>query len=222
MAFPLFVIANYLIMALGLAMDHKAIGSPDELLNRPLVWAYFAVVAWTGGAVYHDSSAKVRRARLRSRSVLGSVALLALLVPFSLATNLQTFPHWPGSRASGRRVRVQTCLVDAARYIREHSAPGDVVQDSGNDPRVWVTALSERPDFAMYAPNRPPEGLDRRLADLAAFKRLANAAEIKAFAARNHIAWYLLRSTSDVAWPPSLLDHAVFECGGYRVLHFAP
>ncbi len=52
-AFPLLVMANYLIMALGLAMDTKEIGSPDELLNRPLVWAYFAVVAWTGGAVYH-------------------------------------------------------------------------------------------------------------------------------------------------------------------------
>ena len=221
-AFPLLVMANYLIMALGLAMDTKEIGSPDELLNRPLVWAYFAVVAWTGGAVYHLLFGEGLPRATATRSVLGAVALLALVVPLSFATNLQTFPHWPRFASFRQAGAMPTCLVDAARYIRQHSAPGDVVQDSENDPRVWVTALAERPDFAMYAANRPPVGLDRRLADLAAFKRLANAAEIKAFAVRNHIAWYVLRPTSDVAWPASLRDGAVFECGGYRVLRFAP
>lgn len=221
-AFPLFIIANYLIMALGLAMDHKAVGSPDELLNRPLVWAYFAVVAWTGGAIYHRLFGESPPRTAAVRAALGSAAVLGLLVPLALAANLQTFPHWPGFASFREAGAVPTCLVDAARFIREHSAPSDAVQDSGNDPRVWVTALSERPEFAMDTPNRPPEGLDRRLADLAAFKRLTQPGDIEAFAARNRIAWYLLRSASDVAWPPALLDHAAFECGGYRVLHFAP
>lgn len=221
-AFPLLVIANYLAMALGLAMDGKQIGSPDELLNRPLVWAYFAVVAWTGGAIYHRLFGDGLPRATGTRAVLGSAAVLGLVVPLTLAANLQTFPHWSGFASFRELGGVPTCLVDAARFIRGHGSADDVVQDSENDPRVWVTALAERPDFAMDTPNRPPAGLDRRLADLAAFKRLTDAADIEAFATRNRIAWYLLRPTGDVAWPAKLQNDAVFECGGYRVFHFAP
>jgi hypothetical protein len=221
-SFPLFIMANYLIMSLGLAMDSKQIGSPDELVNRPLVWAYFAVVAWTGGAIYYRFFGEGLPRLTAARAVLGLGAVLGLVVPLVFATNLQTFPHWPAFSSFRAAGAVPTCIVDAARFIRQHSAPRDVVQDSENDSRVWVTALSERPDFAMYAPNRPPAGLEERLADLAAFKRLTNAADIKAYAVRNQIAWYLLRPTSEVAWPAALRDHAAFECGGYRVLHFAP
>lgn len=219
-AFPLLVIANYLVMALGLAMDGKQIGSPDELLNRPLVWAYFAVAAWTGGAIYHRLFGAGLPRATGARAVLASGALAGLVVPLTLAANLQTFPHWSGYASFSELGAVPTCLVDAARFIRGHSVPGDVVQDSGNDPRVWVTALAERPDFAMDTPNRPPAGLDRRLADLAAFKRLTDAADIQTFATRNRIAWYLLRPTGNVAWPGVFRDKAAFECGGYRVFHF--
>lgn len=221
-AFPLLVMANYLIMALGLAMDSKQIGSPDELLNRPLVWAYFAVAAWTGGAVYDRLFADGPPRAAAARAVLGLAALLGLLVPLTFAANLQTFPHWPRYASFQVAGAVPTCLVDAARFIRQHSARSDVVQDSENDPRVWVTALAERPDFAMDAPLQPPAGLDRRLADLAAFKRLTSATEIKDYALRNHIAWYLLRPTSEVAWPAAIRNEAVFQCGGYRVLRFTP
>ena len=221
-AFPLLVMANYLIMSLGLAMDRKDIGSPDELVNRPLVWAYFAVAAWTGGAVYYRLFGDGLPRATAARVLLGLAALLGLVVPLTFAANLQTFPHWPGFTSFREAGAVPTCLVDAARFIRQHSAPSDVVQDSENDPRVWVTALAERPDFAMYVPNRPPAGLDQRLADLAAFKRLTNITDIKAYAVRNQITWYVLRPTSEVAWPTALRDEAVFECGGYRVLHFAP
>src|SRR5262245_2722712 len=35
--FPILVVANYGVMSLGLAMDARRVGTPDELLNRPLV-----------------------------------------------------------------------------------------------------------------------------------------------------------------------------------------
>ncbi|MDQ2820460.1 MAG: hypothetical protein M3Y65_08695, partial [Pseudomonadota bacterium] len=50
--FPIIVFVNYMVMALGLALDTRGVGTPDELLNRPLVWAYFAVAAWTAAAGY--------------------------------------------------------------------------------------------------------------------------------------------------------------------------
>ncbi len=50
--FPVLVTATYLIMALGLALDDRTAHMPDELLHRPLVWAYFAVAAWTLGCSY--------------------------------------------------------------------------------------------------------------------------------------------------------------------------
>ena len=219
-AFPLLVMANYLIMSLGLAMDEKEIGSPDEFVNRPLVWAFFALAAWTGGAIYYRLFGEGLPRTGRARLALAAVALLGLAGPLAFASNLQTFPHWP-EFASFKSV--PTCLIDTARFIRDHSAPSDVVQDSENDlGGLWVTGLSERAYFAMYAPNRPPMGLDRRLSDLDAFKRLTDADAVRSFALRNHIAWYLLRPTSDVAWPATILNQAVFECGGYRVLHFVP
>ena len=220
-AFPLLVIANYLTMALGLAMDAKGIGSPDELLNRPLVWAYFVVAAWTAGAAYHRLFGDRLPVTIPGRAAIASAALLGFAVPLTLASNLQTFPHWEGFGSLREAGSLPTCLVESARYIRDHGKTSDVVQDSDNDPRVWVTALAERADYAMYATNRPPAGLDARLADLAAFRRMTDARDIEAFAARHGIDWYLLRPASDVAWPQSLRGAAVFECGGYRVLRFS-
>ena len=213
-AFPLLVMANYLIMALGLAMDEKAIGAPDELINRPLVWAYFAIVAWTGGALYHRLLGEGLPRATLARAGLGVVALLGFAVPLSLASNLQTYPRWA---AFASFIRLPTCLVDAARFVRDHSAPSDVVQDSENDFRF--TGLAERPIFAMGVSPGPP-GLDRRLEDLDAFRRMSSPGEIKAFAARNHIDWYVLRPTTELAWPAAIRDEALFECEGYRVFHF--
>ena len=42
----------YLIMSLGLAYDKNQVGTPDELLHRPFVWAYFVVCSWVAGAIY--------------------------------------------------------------------------------------------------------------------------------------------------------------------------
>jgi hypothetical protein len=215
-AFPLFVMANYLTMALGLAMDEKAIGAPDELINRPLVWAYYAVVAWTGGALYYSFFGEGLPRATLVRAGLGCLALLGLAVPLSLASNLQTYPRWT---AFASFIRLPTCLVDAARFVRDHSAPSDVVQDSENDFRF--NGLAERPIFAMGV-SPGPQGLDRRLADLDAFKRMIVPDEIKAFAARNHIDWYVVRATSEVAWPAAMREEALFECEGYRVFHFTP
>jgi hypothetical protein len=219
--FPALVLANYLAMAFGLALDTKGIGSPDELLNRPLVWAYFLVVAWSGGAafllVFGDALPKSAAARAGL-----AIALVACFAsPWFFGRNLQTYPRWPGFETYASANSVPTCIVKAADFLREKSAVGDVIQDSENDPRFVVTGLSERQGYVSFADNRPPPLMDDRLRELASWRQMTDAAAIRRFAAERGIAWYLLRPTTAVAWPPELLQTPVFACEGFRLYRFS-
>jgi len=40
-------------------------------------------------------------------------------------------------------------LLKASRYIRRHSKPDEIVQDSENDPRLMLSGLADRQDFAI-------------------------------------------------------------------------
>jgi hypothetical protein len=216
--FPLLVMLNYVALALGLALDTKGIGSPDELLNRPLVWAYFAVAAWTGGAVYHRLFGDALPRARRNRFLLAALVLLGFAGPLVHSANLQTFPRWgPRFASYGAANSVPTCLVDAARFLRDHSATDELIQDAGNDVRFIVAAFSERQAFATFATNRPPALLLERIEDLEALRRMTDVDEIRRFATERRIAWYLLHPDTEIAWPAAVLDSPAFACGGYRV-----
>lgn len=222
LCFPILVVANYLVMAVGLAMDAHGIGTPDELLNRPLVWAYFVVVAWTGGAGYFLVFGSDPPRTRRARTCVAVLGCLSFAIPLVLSENLQTFP----ARKMGSFrdfASAPNCLVKASLYIRDHSDASDILQDSQDDPKLQVTGLAERQAFAirvLFGGRRSSELL-ARLEELATFRKLTNAAEVKDFAARRHISWYLLRPGSGVAWPGSVLNDFVFDCEDYRVYRFA-
>jgi hypothetical protein len=146
--FPILVIVNYLVMSLGLAMDTRGIGQPEELLNRPLVWAYFGVVAWTAGAAYAFAFGDSPPKSVRARGFIALLTLSSLIVPWLFARNLQTFPA-AGFNNFTEFNRFPTCLVRASHYLREHSRSGDVIQDSVNDRNLLVGALAERQGFAV-------------------------------------------------------------------------
>jgi hypothetical protein len=221
--FPLMLVANYLVMALGTAADSRAIGTWDELLNRPVVWAYFGVVAWTAGATYAWLFGDDLPERGASRYVVGLLAISCFSVPWFFGRDLQTFPARPGFGSFAEFSGFPACLVDAADYIRRHSRTNDVIQDSTNDKNLMVGALSERQDFAVdvgVASNRNPQGIEERLDGLVSFKLLSNEADVMSFAAKNKIAWYLLRPETTVSWPFELRERFAFDCGGYRVYQF--
>jgi hypothetical protein len=121
---------------------------------------------------------------------------------------------------------VPAALTKACLYIRKHSHPEDLIQDSENDPRFVITGLAERQDFALdcklWSVNRNPLELRNRLEELAAFKRMRNEADLTEFIRRHNISWYILRPESEVAWPFSFRQRSVFNSGGYRVYHFTP
>lgn len=220
--FPVLMVANYLVMAIGLAPDTRGVGTPDELLNRPLVWAYFALVAWTAGWGYQlawgDALPKSRLARTGLLALL----CLALAGPWVWSKNLQTFPARPGKASYLEFNAVPLCLVQASQYIRNNSRVDDIIQDSENDLRFVVTALAERQLFAGKSLfGGAAKEHQARLESLDGFKAMRTADELRAYAASNHLSWYLLQPITTVSWPASFVEQAVFNCDGYRVYHFA-
>lgn len=227
--FPFLVVINYLVMSLGLAMDAKGAGRPEELLHRPFVWAYFVVVAWTGAAIYtylignHPPRSKVEGIS----AVL--LALGSLSVPLVYARDIQTFPAFKGMASYRTFNSIPSGLIQACLYIRTHSEIKDIIQDSENDPRWVITALAERQCFVAYDAEktrsfttRPPEGLAERLKQLAACKEMKDETSVVAFMQKHGISWYILRPESNIGWPRSVLDKPVFRSGDYRIYHFIP
>ena len=221
LAFPLLIMANYIIMSMGLAMDKRNIGTPDELLNRPMVWAYFAVAAWTAGAGYYLAIGSRLPQRPATRTTAAALACVLLIITAMVARNLQTFPMRRGMAAYTNFNAVPMCLTQAAAYLRNNSAPGAIIQDAANDPRFIVTALAERQMLAVDSTfggksREHQQQLDR----LDSLLRIDDTDALNAAAAALGISWYLLRPDTQVAWPAQVLQRAVFECNGYRVFRF--
>jgi len=223
--FPFLVIVNYLVMSLGLAMDTKAVGQPEELLHRPFVWAYFVVAVWSGAGAYILLFGNGAPAGKFARIFAAIIAISSLSVPLVWAHNLQTLPF--GRFDSYKTLNsVPTGLIKACSYIRRHGHAEDVIQDSENDPKFWVTALAERQEFAadykLWAKIYNPPGLRERLNELSNFKKMKEEQDLMELIKKSKISWYLLRPESKVSWPASVLQKPVFRAGDYRVYHFTP
>jgi hypothetical protein len=195
---------------------------PDELLHRPLVWAYFVVAAWTLGC-FDEMVLKPRLSRIGPARRMVPVVLLALLgVPFFFGQGVLVGPGWSRELTS---IRVPVGFVRCAGFVREHSARDQIVQNSADDRWIILSALAERPVYVAdtwRSPTQTNEKILKRFEEMARFRRLTDPAEIAAFAARRKIAWYVLDPTTRVNWPASILAHPAFESGGFRVYHFAP
>jgi hypothetical protein len=221
-AFPFLVLANYLVMALFLAMDENQIGTPEEFLNRPLVWAYFVLVTWISGGAYALALGN-RPPQTRRESFYSALALiLSLGFPFAFSKNLQTFPAWEGRGSHKEFGSVPACLVQSARFVRNHSQWKENVVDSENDRSFKVTSLSERQVYVVdpYIRARVPKGLDERLNLVEAWKNNADEDQVRKFAESERISWLILHPESKISWPKTLQDTPAFECEGYRVYRF--
>ena len=211
LCFALLVVANYLVMAVGLARDTRGVGTPEELLNRPLVWAYFVAAAFGAGLLYHTWADRMLPAdRLRSRLCAAALLVVALCGTLYSAPGLQ-----------GMSNTVPTCVVDAAAFIRAHGKPGDLVQDAGGDPLFALTALSER---QLYVGAGGFGGVQAEQAArhdaILRFMRLPEAAQLQQFTAARGIVWFLAHPGLVLGWPPEISEHPVQACGGYRLYRF--
>lgn len=213
--FPLLVVANYLVMATGLALDTHEVGTVDELQNRPLVWAYFVLAAWCAAAAWHYCWGAGLPASRPARAALLAGAALASLWPMRLGHELQTFPARAGHAHYADFNAIPACLASSAQFIRAHSGLGDVVQDSLNDPRFHVTALAERQAYvADGGLMRRNDEIDARVTAMRGALD-GDAAQLGAFLRLHAIKWLLWEGEPTGAWSTSLPP--AYDCGKYRV-----
>lgn len=215
--FPLLLVANFLAMFLGLALDLRS-STPDELSHRPVMIVYFVVVAWVGGAVGLLLCESQRLGRLARPALLCS-AILLLAVPAFLGSGVQRM--WAMRMFSP--VRVPIGLVRAAEYIRDHGDGQDLVQDSQFDRTYAVAALAERRTYASRTLTIISYNIDllqQRIAFIESFMELRDAAAVAATAHQIGLRWFLLDPGDQVAWPDEIAQRPAFQLSGYRLYRF--
>jgi len=214
--FPLIVITNYLVMSIGLAYDAHGVAMPEELLHRPFVWAYFIVNVWVGGAIYYYFQKKLIRINNMQIALIFIVILSLFLIPIKLGFDVQVGPRWGKTYTNNA---IPTGLVKSSEFIRKHSGKDNIIQDSQNDAKGIVTALSERQSYVVRyftQRNLHPEQ-QSRLESLSILKKMTVKEEIKEYLSKKNIRWYVLHPEDTVSWPQDLLHRYVFESYGYTV-----
>jgi hypothetical protein len=214
---PLVLVANFLAMFLGLALDLRS-STPDELSHRPVMIVYFAVVAWVGGAGGLLLFASPRLARVAPAALVG-LAVLGLAIPARLGSGVQRLAAMPMYSP----VRVPIGLVRAAEYIRDHADGQDVFQDSQFDWTCVVSALAERRRYTARSLTIIPYNSDlarQRIAFVQKLMDFRTPAAIIGAARHVGLRWFLLEPGDQVAWPAEIAQRPAFELAGYRVYRF--
>jgi len=216
-AFPLLLVANFLIMFFGLALDFSS-STPDELSHRPLMIVYFFVVAWCGAAscrVLVESRPKSGVARA---AVIG-LATLLLIVPAHFGPGVQRMWAMPHHAP----VRVPSSLVQVAAYIRAHGGPSDLIQHSQFDRIYAFAALAERQTFVGHTLVRMPfraEMIEARTNAIDHFMGLRRATAVVATARAFGFRWFILERGDRVDWPPEIVEHPALEAGPFKLYEF--
>jgi hypothetical protein len=215
--FPLLLVANFLAMFLGLALDFSR-STPDELSHRPVMVMYFGVVAWVGGAAGLSLLESRRLGRIARPTIIG-LAVLLMAVPAYFGSGVQRM--WAMRNFSS--VRVPLGLVRAAEYMRDHGDAQDIFQDAQFDRTYTVAALSERRAYAsrtMTITSYNNEKVEERAEAIEKLMDLHNAVAIATTARKLGLRWFLLEPGSQVRWTEEIANRPAFELGGYRLYRF--
>ncbi len=215
--FPLLLVANFLAMFFGLALDFTR-STPDELSHRPVMVMYFFVVAWIGAALGLTLLESRRLSRVARPAIIG-LGIVLMAVPAFLGSGVQRM--WAMPRVSP--VQLPIGLVRAAQYIREHGSPDDVFQDSQFDRTYTVAALCERRAFAARTMTREPyhsEMVEARAAAIDRFMGIRQPKLVAATARALGIRWFLLEPGDRVDWPAQIANSPAFQMGPFRLYEF--
>jgi hypothetical protein len=221
-SFVAIVVTNYMAMAMLLSTDKRLIGTPEEFLNRPHAWAYFVVVAFGAAALVIAAWQRWPLTKGWARSISIAFACIALLNVHHAAPNLETFPEWGGDWTSFAGFNSEpACLTRSAQYIHDHSGPNDLMQDSQFDRRLRTSAVAERQAYVaegVFGGN--VDTVASRIAQFRAVQSAHDVDTLKAWAAANHVDWYVMHPEDGGQWAPAFLVQAVFQCEGFSVFRF--
>ncbi len=216
-ALPIFVLANFLVMFCGLALDMDS-STPDELSHRPLMIVYFFVVTWVGGLLGLMAETSRRFGRFAPRFVTG-IAVVLMVVPLFFGSGVQLLRGMPAISP----LRVPKALVTLAEHMRTHGDRTDIFQDSQFDRVYALAALSERRPFVDHTLTRMSVRGDEVARRSAAVNRLMLMDKAPFVVATAHafgVRWFVLQKGDRVHWPPELLDNPALEAGRFRLYAF--
>ena len=216
-AFPLFMLANHLFVALCLAPNR---GTPDayEIIHKTLVMPYFAVVVWSGAVLFARIAGSPIETRLH-KFAFAAIGVAALVAVYDAGQTIQSKPFW-SARLSG--IGYPRGLYDAAGFVRERTPAGSVVQYSESDGFSMVLALGERKSYVVHGHaliNAGPPGPEavRRLREVEKLQDLPTIEATRAAAAELGIDWLLLSPNRRPLWGAEFKPD--FESQGFRLFH---
>jgi hypothetical protein len=215
--FPLLLLANFLAMFFGLALDSRS-STPEELSHRPMMVMYFLVVAWLGGASGFLLIESRRLGRFARPAIVG-LAIALMAVPAFFGAGVQRM--W--LMRSFSPVRVPIGLFRAAEYLREHSSARDLFQDSQFDRTYAVASISERRAYVARTMTRMSyhnDLVEERAEAIDQFTDLRDSAAIVSTARKLGFTWFLLNPGDRILWPKEFAGRPAFELGGYRLYRF--
>lgn len=212
-------VAILLLMTFGLGRN-AIFGSPDELIHRPFVWAYWLVGSLTAGRLF--SMAAGPRPQLPAWAI--AVGILALmLVPVWYGSGLQR-GKWSGRGGVLSSIRVDRGLVDCAHFIRGQPPTNAVAQDSRLDEQLILGGLGERRSFASRLNTWVPASkafrespYQEQLKRLQSLQQATNVPDLQRSVRDTAIRWYVVHPGDSCPWPTEFRDRPPFESNGYKV-----
>jgi GNAT superfamily N-acetyltransferase len=217
LVFPLLLIANFLLMFFGLALDFQS-STPDELNHRPLMIVYFFFMAWSGGAL---GVFLLKAPHLRSRVPAIAITLSAALmvVPAYQGRGVQLM--WVMPKISP--VRLPKPVMEVAEYIRSHGSPEDVFQDTQFDRVYAIAALSERRPFVAHTLTRMPfreEMVSTRTVAVNRIMAMKQAKLVSGTLQAYGVRWFVVPAGNRLNWPAELADSPVYRSGPLSLYEF--
>ena len=212
---PLFAVLAYCGCILLIPATPK---EPMEFAHRPFVLAYAALAIWC--AKFAVASWQSRIWPRWSTRIAIAAPVLLLAVPLALQSSAQSSALTWGAKASA--IQLPTGLMEAARFLRAHAAPGQPVAYTIGPLDDALVALSERP---AYYPGTDFLIIQSGLSDAAASQRKSELANLLAagpdaprVAAHMGVAWIVTFPPEPAIAPPGRL----LAIDGFTVANIGP
>ena len=210
--FPFIIICNYLVMALGLALNESQIGLSEELLHRPFVWAYFIVVIFSAAFFYYLVSGNQRPKGLRTLLFIGLLFSVLSLYTYYFSSGIQ------GLHGKDDRIRIPICQIRVAEFLQNHTLPQEIYWESRADSSLIMTAFSQRQAYAVNSKiTQLPLSLRSRLEEINALQKTGDVHAIYTYLKKNKVQYFVLNAEDSFQIELEPKFKLIFQCGKSEV-----